>query len=77
MDILNENVVYFSIYSRAWVEFIALSLDMWWKGEFDNVKFTVFPCFSGIMAHPDEEDVVPANLEDQTNVEEDPLAWVV
>ena len=53
--------------------FIVLSLNLRWKSEFDDVEFTIFPCFSIIMAHLVEEDTVPTNREDETSVVEDPL----
>ena len=71
---LNENIVRFSVYSRAWVEFVALSLDLRWKGGFDNVEFTVFPCFSGIMEHSVGDEILAANYEDEPHGDEDPLA---
>ena len=45
-------------------------------GEFDDVKFTVFPYFSGMMAHQVEEYAVLDTLEDDTTVANEPLAWV-
>ena len=70
-----RNVVCFSV-SRAWVEFVALSLDLWWKGGFDNVEFTNFPCFSGIMARSVGDDIPDAHHEDEPHTDKDPLAWV-
>ena len=68
-------MVHFSV-SRAWVEFVSLSLDLRWKGGFDNVKLTVSPYFSGIMVHSVRDDVLAANYEDELHSDEDPLAWV-
>ena len=55
---------------------ITLSLDLQWKGEFDDVEFIVFSGFSSTMVQPVEENIMRNTDEDETAVADDNLAWV-